>query len=98
LDLLGWVNRSFALSRRGGTFRLGLFLLLGRLGPQLERVDAAGALQLLLQQAVHHPVPGRLGFGHERRRHYVEVEMRLSGSRPDHGLVVGVEVRVVPDF
>ena len=54
-------------------------LLPRRPRPQLQRMDAALPLQLLLQQRIHHAVPRGLHLGLERRGCDEHAEMRLVG-------------------
>lgn len=58
-------------------------------------MDAALLGHLVLEQAVHQPVAGRLHLGPEGLRGDDEPEVRLARSAAGHGLVVRVEVRVV---
>lgn len=74
-------------------------LLLGRHGPQLQRVDPALARHLVAQQAVDEAVARRLAaVRREGRRRDDDAKVRLARRAAGHGGVVGVQVRVVVDL
>lgn len=84
------------LGRRLGRLLLLLApLLLGRQRPQLQGVDAALLGHLVAQQGVDHAMPRGLHLGGEDVGDDDEAEVRLLGGVAGHGLVVGVEVRVI---
>jgi hypothetical protein len=61
-------------------------------------VDAALAGHFLGEEGVDHPVPGGLALGLELVRDDDESEVSLPGGAALHGLVVGVQMRVIVDL
>lgn len=61
-------------------------------------MNAAFHSHLVLQQGIHHAVSGRLHLGTEGFRGDDDSEVRLLGRAAGHGLVMGMQARIIVDL